>query len=530
MLAGRLRTLEGVRQRERWASRLSGGEWRVVATEALALVAVWVVAAVPASVLVFLNSERESVVASHDAVILPTLNGYATLDLGPFLPDVRVRTGSTVGARVDFGKTNQSTYEGLVRRYAVIASRPEGETAKLRATLVDMGFDAGLRGAMLGLVLPTVWLLLGRRRRDELFHHVTWRRVGATGAVTALAAVAVAQPWNRPQETVEDTVAWESIQKALPEVPIPVEARAIEVQSGLITTAAKRLATSAFDTYQRSLRFYTEVEHEARRLASRLRQPQADETVAIVVSDRHDNVGMDSVVRTIAEQASASMILDAGDNTSTGEPWESFSLDSLHQAFEDYEHRFTVAGNHDNGEFVINYLANLGWTTFSGDTVEGPQGIRIFGANDPRASGLGTWRDEGDLSFTQHQRLVADAACDEDEAGARISTLLVHDANSGQQALERGCVDLVIGGHVHARLGPTRVSGANGKVGYTYTNGTTGGAAYALAIGSKLRRDAQVSLVTYRDDVPVGIQSVTIRTVGDFEVSDYVELDVDRAG
>ena len=50
----------------------------------------------------------------------------------------------------------------------------------------------------------------------------------------------------------------------------------------------------------------------------------------------------------------------------------------------------------------------------------------------------------------------------------------------------------------------------NGKVGYTYTNGTTGGAAYAIALGSKLRRDAEFTFVTYKDGRPVGIQPVTV--------------------
>ena len=67
----------------------------------------------------------------------------------------------------------------------------------------------------------------------------------------------------------------------------------------------------------------------------------------------------------------------------------------------------------------------------------------------------------------------------------------------GATALARGCVDLVIGGHLHVQVGPTRVVGENGKAGYSYTNGTTGGAAYAIALGSKLRRDAEVTLVTF---------------------------------
>ena len=71
---------------------------------------------------------------------------------------------------------------------------------------------------------------------------------------------------------------------------------------------------------------------------------------------------------------------------------------------------------------------------------------------------------------------------------------------------------------------PTATTGENGKIGYSYTNGTTGGAAYAIAIGSKLRRDAEVTLVTYADGVPVGLQPVTVTTIGAFSVGDYVPL------
>jgi len=82
----------------------------------------------------------------------------------------------------------------------------------------------------------------------------------------------------------------------------------------------------------------------------------------------------------------------------------------------------------------------------------------------------------------------------------------------------------VLGGHLHVRVGPERVVGANGAVGYRYTTGTTGGAAYAIALGSKPRRDAEVSLVTYRDGRPTGLQPVVLQTNGIFEVGDYREL------
>ena len=116
--------------------------------------------------------------------------------------------------------------------------------------------------------------------------------------------------------------------------------------------------------------------------------------------------------------------------------------------------------------------------------------------------------------------------CQQQEDGHRIATLLVHDANLGATALANGCTDLVIAGHLHVQKGPTRVVGANGDVGYSYTNGTTGGAAYAVAYGSKLKRIAEVTLITYQDGRPVGIQPVEILTTGEIQVAAYVPLDL----
>ena len=156
-----------------------------------------------------------------------------------------------------------------------------------------------------------------------------------------------------------------------------------------------------------------------------------------------------------------------------------------------------------------------------GEVVDGPADARLLGVDDPRSSGLGSWRDETGLSFAEVGSRIADAACD---AGERVATILVHDANLGAEALDRGCADLVVGGHLHVQVGPTRVVGDNGQAGYSYTNGTTGGAAFAFALGSKPRREAQVTLLTYRDGRPAGIQPVSLRTDGRFVVGEYVPL------
>jgi hypothetical protein len=384
--------------------------------------------------------------------------------------------------------------------------------------------DSAVDGALVGLLAPAVVLLVGRRRWAEVGRGLTVRRTTAGLLVVVVAGMLVARPWD-PDDAPVEVATWQPLADAIPDVPLPEEAEPVQIESGLVTTGTRRLVESAVDSYQRSTAFYGRLVDASGDLAGQLRQPEGDEVVGLLVSDRHDNIGMDPVARAIADQGGATFLLDAGDDTSTGGSWESFSLESLDAAFDDFDDRVSIAGNHDNGDFVSQQARRLGFTTLQGKVVDGPAGMRLLGVNDPRSSGLGTWRDERGISFEDQEQRLADLACRHDADGDRVSTLLVHDANSGRQALNEGCVDLVLAGHLHEQVGPSASTGSNGKVGYSYTNGTTGGAAYALAIGSKIKRDAEVTLVTYADGAPVGLQPVTVTTLGDFRVGDYVTLD-----
>ncbi len=492
----------------------------------LGFVLAWLVVAVPAWVLVFTHSSSEIVLASHDAVVHPTLDGEVRLDLGPYLPDLRTSSGGRFGVAVELGKTTASSAGELAERYAAIAAHPEAEQGRVEREVVAMARDAALWAAGIGLVPVGLWLLLGSRRRAELTRRLGVRTGGSLVAVTGLMAVLVVQPWQQDTDRVQNNV-WIPLQTSVPDVPLPDELAGWEIQGGLVTKGTQRLLLSLVDTYDRSKVFYAGVVDRVDSIAPDLRKPAEDETVAVLVSDRHDNIGMDQVVRAVADEAGATAVLTAGDDTSTGEPWEEFSLESLDSAFEGYDAKVAVAGNHDNGPFVSKHLASLGWTHLEGEPEDTFGDVRITGVDDPRSSGLGTWRDETDLSFGEVEERIADDVCKLDEEGDRIATLLVHDANLGRTALARGCTDLVVGGHVHARIGPDRVVGENGKVGYSYTNGTTGGAAYAIAIGSKLRRDAMFTFITYRDGRPVGIQPVTVGTRGNLSVADFVPLDLE---
>ena len=114
---------------------------------------------------------------------------------------------------------------------------------------------------------------------------------------------------------------------------------------------------------------------------------------------------------------------------------------------------------------------------------------------------------------------------DEDEVRARAEhvTSLVEQLTA-ERAEERigELVEVLV---EHVEDGPEAITGPDGQVGYRYTMGTTGGAAYAFALGSKPRREAQVTLVTYRDGRAVGLQGVFLQTNGRWDVGEYVALE-----
>lgn len=422
-----------------------------------------------------------------------------------------------VDVEVELGASAAGSLAAQLQRYAVVAAAPEGQINLVHATLLEMAVSAAVRAGALASLPLLAWVLLRGAPSigaDPACPHPKGPRLrlpgrpGGGGAVAALAANGFS---GQPQR-------WVSLADFLGgDVPLPGVLAKVEVSGGVDSRETARLIESAIDTYRSSHATYQTAAHRARVLT--LHQPGPEETVAVLVSDRHDNIGMDQVHRALGEAAGATVVMTAGDDTSTGSQWEAFSLDSLSAAFDGFD-KYGVTGNHDFGGFVTGYLTDEGWQMLDFEVIEGPGGGLILGADDPRSSGLGAWRDESGTSFSEVRSRLADVAC---ASPRRVGTLLVHDAALGSDALARGCVDLVLAGHLHVRVGPTPVVGSNGEVGYRYTNGTSGGAAYAIALG-KLRRDATTTLVTYRDGRPVGLQWVVMQTNGDFVAGAYLPL------
>ena len=177
----------------------------------LALLGAWAGLAVLAGLTLFLGSSRELTLASHDAVVQPTLSRHVVVRTGPVLPDLRLDSGAPLGVAITLGKTDASSTEELVDRYAVIASSPEGAQARVQEAVVDMAARAALRGAAVGAVPVLVWLLLGRDRRRQLLVALPT----PYGVLAALLAVAMVlglwQPWTPADDAVaaaEDEREW----------------------------------------------------------------------------------------------------------------------------------------------------------------------------------------------------------------------------------------------------------------------------------------------------------------------------------
>ena len=101
--------------------------------------------------------------------------------------------------------------------------------------------------------------------------------------------------------------------------------------------------------------------------------------------------------------------------------------------------------------------------------------------------------------------------------------MVVHDPSSFADTAARGCATLLLSGHLHRQVGPEHTV-VDGRPVTTYTNSTTGGAAYAFALGYTLRKPAEVTLITYQKGQPVGLQAVTAGPGGDVTAGPYTPL------
>ena len=500
--------------------------------KAIALILVAIVVGVPTAISTFEHSSRNVVVGAHNATVQPSFDGYATVDFGPVLPRMRVPANQPLGLGVDIdlGDSDVSDINQLLARDALIASQPQGEIAKIAATFVDMAHEAVLRGLgtaiLFVLTIVLAWRAVGPDRRATIRSHAvspTRNQViaGATAGATGLAALVLIAAPERPRTAADATGEhWNKLTVVIPNLPTDKVLDTVQISQGAASKGGAAVIEGAVTTYRASVEFYGKLAEEAGTVP--IRTPGEGETTALVVTDRHDNIGMDQVARAIADRAKASMLIDLGDDTSSGGKWETFSINSLAKHFKGFE-IVAVAGNHDTGPFISKTMRSAGFNVLDGKPTD-IDGIRLLGSSDPRSSGLtaGYTGNESDsiAAIGKLDEELTKAACDD----GSVSVLIAHAPGSVSAASASGCVDLVLTGHLHRQVGPDVVVGANGHNTVTLSTGSTGGAVYAFALGSKLRRPAQVTVVTFRDGRPVGVQPVDFSTGGQVTAQAYVPI------
>jgi hypothetical protein len=492
------------------------------------LALIWFTVASTIGLFGFANDSEPVTIGAHTSRVSPTFDEHATIDLGAVLPRLRLRMDLPlrIGVNIDVQETDARDLNDLLTRDALIASQPEGEIHRIRTVVRQMAVDNAIAGAGAGLLAVvltgTAWAMLGVRRRRELVdlmhkdEHRVQRRalVVLMAMVTTTAAVIVPGMVRTPEVPPSQ---WRPLAELLPEVRFDERLQGVEVATGFSTTGGIGLIRTTVETYEKSTRFYGDLRDKVIQSAGRIRQPGPDETVAMLVSDRHNNIGMDPVIGEVAKAAGAKVLIDAGDDTSAGERWEAFSINSLAQQFRDLK-VVSVAGNHDAGGYVTSAMKANGFTVLEGKPVY-VHGIRFLGDSDPTSTGFGSTDTPGKETIGEQSERLAEVACEQRD-DERISTLVVHDPSSGTQTARRGCATLVVSGHWHRQVGP-ETKEVDGNTVTTYTNGTTGGAAYAFALGYTLRRQAQVTLITYENGEPIGLQSVTFELTGDVTIGSY---------
>jgi predicted phosphodiesterase len=499
-----------------------------------ALVLLWFVVSAAVGLLGFANDSERVTIGAHAAQVSPTFDGHATLDLGAVLPRLRLKTDlpDGLGINVDVQETNVDNLTELLNRDALIASQPDGEIARIRQVIREMAVDNAVAGAGSGLlvavVVATGWVMVGPRRRRELIValHKSERRVQHRAFVVLVAMlITIASIFGpgrlRAPETEPTT--WKPLATLLPEVSFDPRLKDVEVASGFSTTGGVGVIRTAVQTYERSTQFYGQVLDRIPGVGGRIHQAAEGETIALLVSDRHDNIGMDPIAAEIGKVAGAKVLIDAGDDSSSGQTWEGFTINSLAQHFRDLK-VVAVAGNHDAGGYIESEMRKNKFTVLDSKPVE-VAGIRFLGDSDPTKTGLGSADSPGKETTAEQSARLADVACDQ-PTDKPISTFVVHDPSSYQDTATRGCASLLLSGHLHRQVGPDSKI-LQGRSVTTYTNSTTGGAAYAFALGYTLRRPGEVTLITYVKGQPTGLQTVTVELTGEITVGTYRSLPSD---
>ncbi|MGN8246148.1 metallophosphoesterase [Cellulomonas soli] len=238
---------------------------------------------------------------------------------------------------------------------------------------------------------------------------------------------------------------------------------------------------------------------------------QAEPVVLLVVSDLHCNVGMATVIGSLARLSAADVVLDAGDTTMNGTTVEQYCVTTFARAVPSGVPLVVSPGNHDSAETTAMY-ARAGATILDGHVVD-VEGMRLLGDDDPNATrvGAGGTASRGESAAAMGERL-ADVACDAGD----VDLLLIHTPAVGDAALDSGCVPAQISGHFHQRTDPEQIG-----LGVRYISASTAGATLGAATLGPLNGTAEMTVLRWD---PTGrtfldYQVVSVHTDASVEVT-----------
>lgn len=171
-------------------------------------------------------------------------------------------------------------------------------------------------------------------------------------------------------------------------------------------------------------------------------QPANDTIRVLHVSDLHLNPAAWGVIRAVAEQFEADVIVDSGDIADHGTAAESFYVNSISTLEQPYLY---VKGNHDS-VLIEAAVADQPNATVLDDQPVSAAGLRFLGAPDPRFTPDQQTRGTADEEL---QQATAELAERSRQLPARPDVLVFHDPTNAE--LFQNTAPLVLSGHAHRR-------------------------------------------------------------------------------
>lgn len=506
-------------------------------------------AVVAAGIFAVTTARTDLSLGPHRAHYAMTSTGLVVVDLGPLGTvelDSPLPLGLGLEARVEEipeEVTSVGQFDTLdalgsdLNAYIQFFSGPQ-------ATVSDVGWalarDAAQRFVVaFGMIVVVGWgtyLLLGRARREELVARARPHVPVVAGALVLVIVVSTVATSGTNNSRSEQGRTATAVFNGTPLEGARITGRlagVVDTYGGMVVQTYEDneqfyalAALNVSDAWQqREARTAAENDRLGALLASRpddgladhTEEPQDEEQDAqeaadddvelvtlLVVSDLHCNIGMAPVIKEAAIHSGADAIINGGDTTMNGSTVEKFCVTTFAGAAPKGVPFVSVTGNHDS-VITAQDMTDSGMIVLDGSVAE-IAGMRMLGDADPNETriGVGT-QSVGPESAQEVGARLAERACEQNDP---VDVLLVHTPYVGQAALDSGCVNVQLSGHLHRRIGPENIG-----QGVRYVNGTTAGAVEGELTVGPLRGTAEMTVLRFDPEsrTMVDYQLITIK-------------------